>query len=109
MRPHNAVVLVLMVLCTFVPRASADEGTRAPVPMTGRADAALAPFDDLMTAFLREHDVPGAALAVARDGRLIYARGFGVADRATAAPVEPDSLFRIASLSKPITAVAIFK
>jgi CubicO group peptidase (beta-lactamase class C family) len=41
--------------------------------------------------------------------KLIYARGFGWADRDTKEPVEPASLFRIASVSKPITAVAILQ
>src|SRR6185503_1657820 len=50
-----------------------------------------------------------ARLAVLRDGELIYARGFGYADVETKTPVQPDALFRIASVSKPITSVAIMK
>jgi N-acyl-D-amino-acid deacylase len=77
---------------------------------TGRADQALAPFDHLMTSFLAAHpSLPGASLAVARHGQLIYARGFGLADRETGEPVRPDSRFRIASISKPITASAILR
>jgi len=53
--------------------------------------------------------VPGAAVAVAREGRLILARGYGTADPGTGAAVQPDSRFRIASLSKPITAAAVMK
>jgi N-acyl-D-amino-acid deacylase len=44
-----------------------------------------------------------------RDGKLIYARGFGYADVENKTLVQPDALFRIASVSKPITAVAIMK
>ena len=44
------------------------------------ADPPLAGFDRLMRDFIKEHDVPGGALAVAKDGRLVYARGFGFAD-----------------------------
>jgi N-acyl-D-amino-acid deacylase len=44
-----------------------------------------------------------------RHGRLIYARGFGLADIEADEPVRPDSLFRIASVSKPITAVAVLQ
>jgi N-acyl-D-amino-acid deacylase len=76
---------------------------------TGRADPRLASFDRLMTTFLREHKLPGAALAVARNGRLVYARGFGHADRAAEEPVRPEVLFRIASISKPLTAVAVLQ
>lgn len=79
------------------------------VPVTGKADANLAPFDQLMTSFVTEHKVPGAALAVTRRGKLVYARGFGFADAEAKSPVEPAALFRIASVSKPITAVAVMR
>lgn len=69
----------------------------------------LAPFDNLMNGFRRLAGVPGAALAVARGGRLVYARGFGRLDRDRDEPVDADSLFRIASLSKPITSAAVFR
>jgi N-acyl-D-amino-acid deacylase len=75
--------------------------------MTGQANSHLAPFDRLMTAFVEQHQAPGAALAGARHGRLIYARGFGYADRDKKEPVRPNALFRIASISKPLTAVAV--
>jgi CubicO group peptidase (beta-lactamase class C family) len=63
----------------------------------------------MMRSFLAEHGVPGAAVAVARQGRLIYARGFGYADVDWREPIQPDTLFRIASVSKPVTAAAILK
>jgi len=65
-------------------------------------------FDDSMEAQLRQRQ-SGGALAVVKDGRLVYAKGYGLGDIVNKAPVEPASLFRIASLSKPITAVAILK
>jgi CubicO group peptidase (beta-lactamase class C family) len=76
---------------------------------TGQADPRLAPFDTLMSGFLTKHQVPGAALAVARHGRLVLARGFGYADIDAKKPVRPVSLFRIASVSKPFTAAAVLK
>jgi N-acyl-D-amino-acid deacylase len=79
------------------------------LPETGASDERLVPFDEMMRCFLQEHPIPGAALAVAKDGRLIYARGFGFADVGRKQPVEPDALFRIASVSKPITALAILQ
>lgn len=79
------------------------------IPITGVANADLQPFDKLMTSFVEEHKVPGASLAVTRRGKLVYARGFGYADVDKKEPVRPDSLFRIASVSKPITAVAIMR
>ncbi|MHB8902965.1 MAG: serine hydrolase domain-containing protein, partial [Thermoguttaceae bacterium] len=66
-------------------------------------------FDRMMAQFIQRHRVPGAALAVTDHGRLVYARGFGYADLADRQKVQPTSLFRIASLSKPITAVAVLQ
>ncbi|HEY7158001.1 MAG TPA: serine hydrolase domain-containing protein [Gemmataceae bacterium] len=81
----------------------------AEMEVTGRADPRLASFDRLLTTFLQEHKLPGAALAVARNGRLVYARGFGHADRAAEESVRPEALFRIASISKPLTAVTVLQ
>ena len=80
-----------------------------PLSVTGQTAPDLAPFDRLLTSFVREHAIPGAALAVVRDGHLMLARGYGWADLQAGTPVQPRSLFRIASLSKPITAVAILQ
>jgi N-acyl-D-amino-acid deacylase len=76
-------------------------------PVTGTANRNLEPFDKLMTSFVRENKLPGASLAVTRRGKLVYARGFGYAEVKKKEPVQPASLFRIASVS--ITAVAILQ
>jgi N-acyl-D-amino-acid deacylase len=84
-------------------------GQERKIPVTGLADADLAPFDEMMLKFLRDNQVPGASLAVAKDGKLVYARGFGDADRQLGLPVQPNMRFRIASISKPITAAMILR
>jgi N-acyl-D-amino-acid deacylase len=66
-------------------------------------------FDHEMEAFMAARKIPGGALAIVKDRRLVYARGYGWADRDAKAAVKADSLFRIASASKPITAVAVLK
>jgi len=81
----------------------------APVPASGPSVAGLESFDNMMTSFVRTHRIPGATLAVVRNGKIVYARGFGYADAKTRRAMKPDSLFRIASLSKPITSAAIMK
>lgn len=78
-------------------------------PMTGMDNPDLLSFDNMMTEFLHNHDVPGGAIAVTRNSQLVYSRGFGFADKETQRPVQPDSLFRLASISKPITAVAVMQ
>jgi N-acyl-D-amino-acid deacylase len=76
---------------------------------TGTALPGLAPFDEMMTALIRKWDVPGAGLAVARKDKLVLVRGYGLASVERQAPVEPSSSFRLASLSKTITAVAVLQ
>ncbi|MDX2003642.1 MAG: serine hydrolase domain-containing protein [Meiothermus sp.] len=76
-------------------------------PVTGYGGGALEPFDRVMARVLGRYKIPGAALAVAKDGRLVLSRGYGWADVAARQRVAPDALFRLASLSKPITAVAV--
>ncbi|HVR84290.1 MAG TPA: serine hydrolase domain-containing protein [Planctomycetota bacterium] len=75
----------------------------------GQEPSPLKSFDDAMEAQIRDYLIPGAALAVAKDGRLVHSKGYGLADVDAKTPVEAASLFRIASISKPITAVAILK
>ena len=75
----------------------------------GQSPAELQSFDSMMTEFMKEHHIPGASLAVTDGGRLVFAKGYGYADVAAREPVKPTSLFRIASISKPITAAAILK
>lgn len=72
-------------------------------------EPALRSFDDAVEAQLRNQKLPGASLAVVRDGRLVYAKGYGFGDLEAKAPVSPSSLFRIASISKPFTAAAVLK
>lgn len=69
----------------------------------------LAAFDDMAKRFLETHRALGMAIAVTDQGRLVHTAGYGYADLASDETVKPDSLFRVASLSKPITAVAILQ
>ena len=79
------------------------------VVTTGRNAPELAQYDRTMASVLARWGIPGAALAIARDGRLLFARGYGLANVEEDQPVQPQSLFRIASVSKPITAMAILR
>jgi N-acyl-D-amino-acid deacylase len=77
------------------------------VPVTGAAVPGMASYDQAIPELMRKYAIPGGAVAVLRDGKLIYARGFGYADVESKTQVQPDALFRIASVSKPITSAAI--
>jgi N-acyl-D-amino-acid deacylase len=96
-------------------RNSGERGGTVPPPELQAGDT-LAPevpllgldaFDQTIEALMEEYGVPGGALALAKDGRLVLAQAYGRACAGSNLPVRPDSLFRIASVSKPLTAVAI--
>jgi len=53
--------------------------------------------------------IPGLALAVAVDGKIVYSEGFGYADLEERVPVWPTTKFRIGSISKPLTATALME
>jgi CubicO group peptidase (beta-lactamase class C family) len=66
-------------------------------------------FDALVQRFIAKWGVTGASVAIAREGKLLYAKGYGYANREENEFVQPYHLFRIASVSKLITAVAVMQ
>lgn len=73
----------------------------------GHCTGRLRHFADRLGAQMKRHAIPGAQVAVVKDGRLVFSCGLGVADLDRLDHVTPASLFRIMSISKPITAAAI--
>jgi serine beta-lactamase-like protein LACTB, mitochondrial len=61
------------------------------------------------SSFLAANSVPGISVAVVQDGELAWSAGFGMADLENFVPVTPVTLFRLGSISKPITATAILQ
>lgn len=78
-----------------------------PLPETGELGSELMPLRELMRKVIQEHNIPGGTLAVSKDGVLIFEYGFGYSDIDTITAMPASANMRIASLSKPITAVAI--
>ena len=69
----------------------------------------LARMEEVASGFMKDHGLPGLSVAVAREGAVVYERGFGLADGDRQEKVTPAHLFRIASVSKPITSVTLFR
>lgn len=66
-------------------------------------------FDRVIEQFMRKWDIVGASLAIMKDGSLIYAKGYGWADREDSVRMEVRHVMRVASVSKLITATAAMK
>ncbi len=72
-----------------------------------RLEAALAQLDGLAGDLLRRTGVPGLAVAVVHNDRVVALRGFGVLEAGKPQPVDADSVFQLASLSKPMASTVV--
>jgi CubicO group peptidase (beta-lactamase class C family) len=102
--------LALLGLLAFLAFGFGGAGKRA--AETRRANAASPPLDTaavdkLVNDSLKAWQVPGAALAVVRDDKVIHLKGYGVRELGGAKPVTPDTVFAIASLTKAFTATSL--
>ena len=79
----------------------------------GRARAqnadVIAEVDRVMEAYRLEAHIPGMVWGIVREGRLVHVKGAGIQDIDAKRPVTPETLFRIASMTKAFTALAILK
>ena len=88
-----AAVASCLVLLEHSPRAAGQE-----------PNASLeAVVDRMVQRFLVDHDIPGAAVGVLRDGTLLYAKGHGVRSLERQEPVGANTLFQIGSVTKVFT------
>ncbi len=92
---------------------SAAPATTTPAPFntnpvsSAQIDAAVAKLDGVAAEVMRRTHIPGMAVAVVKDGKVVYAKGFGVRRVGSPEPVDADTVFQLASLSKPIAATVV--
>ncbi len=77
--------------------------------VAGSADDLSARLDKVVDDAINENKIVGTVVIVARDGQVIYQRAAGYADREAGTPVESNTIFRFASLTKPLVSVAIMR
>lgn len=85
--------LAAMVLVLLLPGLPAAAGAETPA-------GDFASFEARLEAMRREHELPGLAAAVVRDGKLAWSKGYGFADEDREVPITPDTPFWIASVTK---------
>ncbi len=74
-----------------------------------KLESALPEIDRIFRAYATDRKVPGMIWGVVIDGRVAHLGSFGVRDRASQAPIAPDTAFRIASMTKSFTALAVLE
>jgi len=72
-----------------------------------KGDDSFEPVRTRIEKALVEHNIPSISVAVARDGKIIWEQGFGLADRENRTPASEHTMYSIASVSKPITATGL--
>ena len=104
-----AGVLLAATACTAdaAPTPEPDAATPAAGDDLPHLDAAIDRLPDRIAELLDETGVPGLAISVVHGDEVVYADGFGVADMETDAPVDADTVFQLASVSKPVGATVI--
>ena len=95
------IASIFAAAATLAAGAAQDNGTRL--------NAGFAEVDRLMRAYAEQVHAPGAAWGVVVDGRLAHTGVAGYRDVAARAPVDADTVFRIASMTKSFTAMSILK
>ncbi|MEO5670952.1 MAG: serine hydrolase domain-containing protein [Ramlibacter sp.] len=99
-RRHLLLAAIAPVACT---------GGGDDIPVSGTEVPAFSALDIKLREVLRTLKIPGASMTVAKNGAIAYQRGFGWADRDAGQVVQPETRFRIASVSKPMTAVGVLR
>lgn len=96
---------LLYLLLSFVHVPASDSRTR--IPANGLSYTGLNELEEKFIDYLEREQIPGASLTVAYKGKIFFSRGYGYADLEKKIPLLPGARFRIASLSKSITAIGI--
>lgn len=98
-RGGAAARLLVVLVALFL--AGCQNGTPA---SPGNVTEFTAQMDALAPKLLRKHHVPGVSIALIHGGEPVWAQGYGLADKANGIPATPDTVFQVASISKPVTA-----
>ncbi len=108
--PRVMSILLSVLLLTTLQTMAQPEAAPPTTPLrSGPENPRYAPLDDFVEQLTIEGTIPGAVLALAKNGTVVHWQGFGWADREQHLPATADTLFRIASVSKSITAVVTLK
>lgn len=99
MRARIVLLVLVLLLVSLSTTLAQDE------PLV--TDDLLAEFETFIEGELGYYSVPGAAVAIVENGELVFAQGFGVRDASTGEPVTADTIFRVGSITKSMTAMMV--
>ena len=105
LRLRHATIAGLALLAVTA-EARAEGPVTANPTAAGFSSEGVARIDAYLQNAIDTSKIPGAIMLIRRNGQTAYFKSFGVRDPATKEPMTPDTIFRIYSMSKPITTVA---
>src|SRR5215467_11675449 len=100
------VMIATMIACVALNAANAAPLPEAKPDDVGFSQQGLARLDDFFTREIAGKRVPGAVVAIAREGKLVHYKAYGHLDSAKGTPMPLDAVFALASMTKPMAAVA---
>lgn len=108
-----APLLLGLLLLPAAPRAQAPGSSPvpspAPSPLPPLPPATVEAVERAVTGEMERLGIPGMTVALAAEGEVRFARGYGLADVENAVAASPATVYRLASISKPITATAVMQ
>src|SRR6476620_8283604 len=123
--PGRAVVVAVLLMLVLIPGCEAKPAEPTPPPAAqtqsdvppplvpamplpdNAVDNAVAKLDGMVDDLMKKSGIPGMAVAVVHGGKTVYATGFGVKDVRSGDKIDPDTVFQLASLSKPLSATVV--
>ena len=100
------LISVAVLALALTPAAGADQLPAAKPESVGLSSARLERLAQAIRRAVDEGRMPGAVVAIARRGKLAYHEAFGFVDKSTNTPMPKDAIFALASMTKPMAAVA---
>jgi len=109
----SVFIFLLMLNCIFIASAQTKSIKKSPILSEASPESAgisterLSRIDSMCARAVKNGDIPGAVALVARNGKIVLWKAYGMADNQTGRIMKRDDIFRIASQSKAITSTAV--
>ncbi len=108
------ITVFIFLLCLAIQSFAQTKSIKSSPPLSeanpetvGLSSERLALIDNMLSSAIEENLIPGAVALIARKGKIVYYKAFGMADNGPNRPLKRDDIFRIASQTKAITSTAV--
>ncbi len=108
-KKNGIIVLILCLFCFLSACSRNDSGWGDAITRQVSQPGSTLGVDSLIVNFMENYHIPGLSIAVSKDGKPVYAKGYGYSDISSKEEVTNNSLFRVGQISQTITAIAIMK